>query len=233
VEPGRRAADSVTGKEGIGHGKDRRRHGKLIPRPLSFVGGPWGLRFRSSEALSTSREARTRPGEERPRTWNVGSDDGRASLGVVGSPFEVARRSSHVVESSDEDLGRAGDVLGRTFRRPEKDDRGRGTLRRGSGKFVRRRGSSIPGRGKLGRGPRMEGVARTPRMKKVEVGQSQRHRSSRGSGAPLRKASGLRATCLARSPSHVPIAGDSSRAEPVKRYSACRPVFASSPPSST
>jgi hypothetical protein len=63
VEPGRRAADPVTGKEGIGHGKDRRRHGKRIPRPFSFAGGPWGFRFRSSEALSTSGEARTRASE--------------------------------------------------------------------------------------------------------------------------------------------------------------------------
>jgi hypothetical protein len=165
VEPGRRAADPVTGKEGIGHGKDRR-HGKLVPRPLSFGGGPWGCRFRSPEALSTSREARTRPGEELPRTWNVGSDDGRASSGVVGSLFEVARRSSQVVGSSDEDLGRADGVPGRSFRRPGKDDQGRGRLRLGSVKFVRGRGSSIPGRGKLGRGPRTEGVAQ--RRKNVE-----------------------------------------------------------------
>ena len=160
--PGCRAADSGTRKETIGHGKDRRRHGKLIPEPLSFGGGPWGFRFRSSEALSTSREARTRPGEEPPRTWNVGSDDGRASLGVVGSLFEVARRSSQVVESSNEDLGRADGVVERRFRRRGKNDSRRGELGLGPGKFVRRRGSSIPGRGKLGRGPRREGVARMP-----------------------------------------------------------------------
>ena len=96
VEPGRRAADPVTGKEGIGHGKDRRRHGKRIPRPFSFAGGPWGFRFRSSEALSTSREALRRPGEEPPRAWNVGSETGelpRASSEVPSRLPDALLRS--------------------------------------------------------------------------------------------------------------------------------------------
>jgi hypothetical protein len=57
----------------------------------------------SFDIEGSSEEAGGRASEDLER----GFRDGRASSGVVGSPFEVARRSSQVVESSDDDLGRA------------------------------------------------------------------------------------------------------------------------------
>src|SRR5580658_9689052 len=74
-EPRRGAAYPVARKERIGHGKDHRRHGKLVPRTFSCGGGPGRPRCRAWEADSTSSEARKRTGEELPRTWKVGSDD--------------------------------------------------------------------------------------------------------------------------------------------------------------
>jgi hypothetical protein len=111
-EPRRGAAYPVARKERIGHGKDHRRHGKLVPRTFSCGGGPGRPRCRAWEADSTSSEARKRTGEELPRTWKVGSDDGRASSDVVGSLFRVVWCSSEVVDRSDDDLGRGAEVPG-------------------------------------------------------------------------------------------------------------------------
>jgi hypothetical protein len=50
-EPGRGAAHPVPRRERICHGKDRRRHAKLVPRPFSRVSGPGAPRFRAGKLI--------------------------------------------------------------------------------------------------------------------------------------------------------------------------------------